>query len=65
MRTHITTTPEQDPSLATHYTRDQADKLARQLTEDDGDWTYRAMPQGDGRAIIEVTDEDEELLGWL
>jgi len=40
------------------YTPEEAERIAKKLQADDPEWLYKIVLQNDGRAIIEVYDEE-------
>ncbi len=41
-----------------NYTPEEAERIAKKLQADDPEWLYKIVLQNDGRAIIEVYDEE-------
>ena len=50
----------------TFYPKDVAEKLSSDLNADEGDdWSYKAVDCENGRAYVEVYDEEGEFVGYL
>jgi hypothetical protein len=56
-----------DPTYRIFNTADAAQKIADANNEDADGWEYKVIvdPQGSGRAVIKIYDEDGEFLGNL
>ena len=55
-----------DEATATFIPIDRAEALAARLTQTDEDgWTFTARPKENGRATVEVHDDEGTFIGFL